>query len=132
MQHLSLLPAGSDCGTKRTIDVTLTDDNIGDYMYCYYMQGNKPIEITSENKDSLIGKTVKLRYSSMCEAKNGYFCSKCAGNLWYRLGIRHVGLITTQLPSRVKLVAMKSFHSNQVVLEDMNVWEAFMPDADQS
>ena len=125
MQHLSLLPAGSDCGTKRTIDVTLTDDNIGDYMYCYYMQGNKPIEITSENKDSLIGKTVKLRFASLCEAKNGHFCNICAGNLWYRLGITNVGLITPQIPSKLKNVFMKSFHSNQVVLTDMNVAEAF-------
>lgn len=125
MQHLSLLPAGSDCGTKRTIDVTLTEDNIGDYMYCYYMQGNKPVEITSENMNSLIGKTVKLRFASLCEAKNGHFCNICAGNLWYRLGITNVGLITPQIPSKLKNVFMKSFHSNQVVLTDMNVAEAF-------
>ena len=125
MQHLSLLPAGSDCGTKRTIDVTLTEDNIGDYMYCYYMQGNKSVEITSENMNSLIGKTVKLRFASLCEAKNGHFCNICAGNLWYRLGITNVGLITPQIPSKLKNVFMKSFHSNQVVLTDMNVAEAF-------
>lgn len=132
MQHLKLLEPGSDCGTKRYLEVSLTSDNIDDYMYSYIIEGSKLVELTSDLRDKYIGKKVKIRYSSMCEAKNGYFCSKCAGNLWYRLGIRHVGLITTQLPSRVKLVAMKSFHSNQVVLEDMNVWEAFMPDADQS
>ena len=131
MQHLKLLEPGSDCGTKRYLEVNLTSDNIDDYMYSYIIEGGKLVELTSDLRDKYIGKKVKIRYSSMCEAKNGYFCSKCAGNLWYRLGIRHVGLITTQLPSRVKLVAMKSFHSNQVVLEDMNVWEAFMPDADQ-
>lgn len=131
MQHLKLLEPGSDCGTKRYLEVSLTSDNIDDYMYSYIIEGSKLVELTSDLRDKYIGKKVKIRYSSMCEAKNGYFCSKCAGNLWYRLGIRHVGLITTQLPSRVKLVAMKSFHSNQVVLEDMNVWEAFMPDADQ-
>ena len=130
MQHLKLLEPGSDCGTKRYLEVHLTDKNIDDYMYSYIIEGSKLVELTSDLRDKYIGKKVKIRYSSMCEAKNGYFCSKCAGNLWYRLGIRHVGLITTQLPSRVKLVAMKSFHSNQVVLEDMNVWEAFMPDAE--
>lgn len=125
MQHLKLLPAGSDCGTKRTISIEVTDDNIDGLMYNYYVENGKTIEITSANKDSLIGKTIKMRFSSMCEAKNGCFCNKCAGNLWYRLGITNIGVVTPQLPSKLKNVFMKSFHSNQVVLVDMDVAEAF-------
>lgn len=126
MQHLRLLPAGSDCGTKRTITFTVTDSNIDDIMYDYYIGTNgKPIEITSENRDSLIGKTIKLRYSSMCEAKNGCFCNICAGNLWYRLGVTNVGLLTTQIPSKLKNLLMKSFHNSQVAISEMNVAEVF-------
>ena len=127
MQHLRLLEPGSDCGTKRYITVTLTDSNIGDYMYNYFIGPNgKLTEITSENMDSLIGKTVKLRFSSMCEAKNGCFCNMCAGNLWYRLGVSsNVGILTPTIASKLKNLLMKSFHNSQVALTDMNVMEVF-------
>ena len=127
MQHLKLLEPGSDCGTKRTITVTLTDSNIEDYMYNYFIGPNgKLTEITSDNMNSLIGKTVKLRFSSMCEAKNGCFCNMCAGNLWYRLGVsRNVGILTPTIASKLKNLLMKSFHNSQVSLTDMNVMEVF-------
>lgn len=127
-QHLVLLEPGSDCGTKRYIEEYITEDNIDTMMYNYAIEGNKLVEITSENRSSFIGRRVKLRFSSLCEAKNG-FCNKCAGNLYYRLGIRKVGVITPQIPSRLKNIAMKSFHNSQVELVDMNVAEAFMPDS---
>ena len=127
-QHLQLLEPGSDCGTKRYIIETITEDNVEDMMYNYVIQGNKLVEITSKNRDQFIGKTVKMRYSAMCEAKNG-FCNMCAGNLWYRLGIRKIGVITPQIASKLKNVAMKAFHDSNVKLTSMNVEEAFMPDA---
>ena len=127
-QHLQLLEPGSDCGTKRYIIETITEDNIEDMMYNYVIQGSKLVEITSKNRDQFIGKTVKMRYSAMCEAKDG-FCNMCAGNLWYRLGIRKIGVITPQIASKLKNVAMKAFHDSNVKLTSMNVEEAFMPDA---
>ena len=127
-QHIKLLPEGSDCGTKRYITMNITDKNIDDVMYNYVIEGSKLVEINSENRDKYIGKTVKMRYSSMCEAKNGCICNKCAGNLWYRLGISNVGLLTPQIASKLKLVFMKSFHDSQVELTEMNVMEAFLPD----
>ena len=126
-QHLVLLDPGSDCGTTRYVEELITENNIDDMMYNYVIEGSKLVEITSANRDKYIGKVVKMRFSSMCEAKNG-FCNKCAGNLWYRLGIRKVGVITPQIPSKLKNISMKSFHNSQVELVDMNVMEAFLPD----
>lgn len=128
MQHLKLLEPDSDCGTKRYIEVYVSENNIDELMYNFFIQGDKVVEITSENRDSLIGKTIKMRFSSMCEAKGGCFCNKCAGNLWYRLGVTQVGILTPILPSKLKNVFMKSFHSNQVQLTDINCMEAFLPD----
>ena len=126
-QHLRLLEPGSDCGTKRYIEEYVTENNVEELMYNYIIEGGKLVELTSENKDKYIGKKVKMRYSSLCEAKDG-ICNKCGGNLWYRLGISNVGIITPQLASKLKNIAMKSFHDSQVVLADMNVEESFMPD----
>ena len=126
-QHIVLLEPGSDCGTDRHITMRVTDKNISDIMYSYVIEGNKLTEITSENKDRFIGKTIKLRYSSMCKAKDG-ICNKCAGNLFYRLGIMNVGAATPQIASKLKLLSMKLFHDDQLVYSEMDPMRAFMPD----
>lgn len=123
-QHVNLLEPGSDCGTKRTVEVELTNDLIGPTMYSYIVEGDKLIELTSENVDKYRGKTVKIRYSSMCEAKNG-ICSKCAGNAFYRQGLKNVGIRTAEIPSKVKNIFMKSFHDAQVRLYEMDPMKAF-------
>lgn len=126
-QHIELLPEGSDCGTKRYIEMNVNDKNINMIMYSYAIVGNKLVEITSENRDQFIGKKVKLRFSSMCEAKNG-ICNACAGNLFYRLGIKNVGAATPQIPSKLKLLSMKLFHDDQLNFTEMDPMKAFLPD----
>ena len=124
LQHVKVLPKGSDCHTNRTITVTLTNKNIKGWMYSFIKQGDSLIEITSDNKDKLIGKTVKLRFSALCESKNG-ICEKCAGTLFNRLGINNIGLACDSFGSRLKNTAMKSFHDSGLKLSDMDVEEAF-------
>jgi hypothetical protein len=126
-QHIVLLDEGSDCGTKRFIEMKVTDKNIDMIMYSYVIEGSNLVEITSENRDRFIGKKIKLRYSSMCEAKNG-ICNKCAGNLFYRLGIKNVGAATPQIPSKLKLLSMKLFHDDQLNFTEMDPMKAFCPD----
>lgn len=123
-QHIVLDPPGSDCGTKRHIKVTLTKKNIQDWMYCYVIEGNKLTEITSENMDKYIGKTVKMRYSSMCESRTG-ICSKCMGTLFYRSGKTNIGVATTKIPSVRKNISMKAFHDSVQKFTEMDVDRAF-------
>lgn len=127
-QHIILEEPGSDCGTKRHITMKVTDKNIGMIMYCYAINDDGSlIEITSQNQNKFIGRTVKLRFSSMCESKNG-ICNKCAGNLFYRLGIRNVGASTPQIPSKLKVLSMKLFHDDQLNFTEMDPMKAFCPD----
>jgi hypothetical protein len=123
-QHLTLDKEGSDCKTDRYIEVDFSIHNVGDYMYCYVIQGSQLIEITSKNMDSFKGKKVKMRFSSMCESKTG-FCNKCAGNLLYRLGIKNVGMVLPIIPSTLKNLSMKSFHDSSVKTTEMDVMKAF-------
>lgn len=120
-QHLVLLPEGTDCGTKRYIEVELTKKNSSMFMYNYVIEGSKLIELTKDEMNKRIGKTVKMRFSSMCEAPEGHFCHKCAGNAFYRLGIMNVGTATPQLMSRIKNISMKSFHNSQIKLHEIDV-----------
>ena len=128
LQHVVLLEPGSDCKTTRHITLNVTNKNIDSIMYCYAINNDGSLtEITSDNKDKFIGKTIKLRFSSMCEAKDG-ICNKCAGNLFYRLGIRNIGATTPQIPSRLKVLSMKLFHDDQLNFTEMDVMSAFCPD----
>ena len=123
-----LLEPGSDCKTNRYIEYEVTAKNISQIMYSYVGGNNGELtEITSENKDKFIGKKVKLRFASMCEAKNG-ICNKCAGNLFYRLGIRNVGASTPQIPSKLKVLSMKLFHDDQLNFTEMDPMKAFCSD----
>lgn len=127
-QHIVLLDPGTDCGTTRHITMKVDSKNINTIMYCYVINDDGSLtEITSENRDKFIGKTVKLRFSSMCESKNG-ICNKCAGNLFYRLGIRNVGASTPQIPSRLKVLSMKLFHDDQLNFTEMDPMKAFCSD----
>lgn len=125
-QHIKIIP-NTDCGTKRTITVTLTKKNIKNWMYCFYINSSgNAVEITSDNMDSLIGKTVKMRYSSLCEySKGGCICEKCGGTLFRRAGMENAGLVSMVMMSSVKNKAMKSFHDSTLELVDVDPLEAF-------
>lgn len=123
-QHLTLDPPGSDCGTKRYIEVILTESNINEWMYSYIIEGSKLVELTSQNKSKYIGKKVKVRFSALCESKTGT-CNKCMGNLYYRLDKTNVGTSLTQIPSVQKNIAMKSFHDSTQSLYDMDLEKIF-------
>lgn len=123
-QHLTLDPPGSDCGTKRYIEVILTESNINEWMYSYIIESSKLVELTSQNKSKYIGKKVKVRFSALCESKTG-ICNKCMGNLYYRLDKTNVGTSLTQIPSVQKNIAMKSFHDSTQSLYDMDLEKIF-------
>lgn len=122
--HLVLGPPNSDCGTKDYITVNLTNDNVKLYMYSYIIEGNRLVELNSQNKDKYIGKKVKFRFSSMCQYKNG-FCNKCIGNLYYRTNKQNIGCNVSAVPSILKNISMKKFHDSQERVHTMNIMKAF-------
>lgn len=125
-QHIKVIP-NTDCGTKRTIKVTLTEKNIKNWMYSYYVKSNGSIEeITSENMNSLIGKTVNMRFSSLCKrTKDGCVCEACASTLFRRAGVENAGLTSMVMMSSVKNRAMKSFHDSTLELVTIDPNEVF-------
>ena len=94
-------------------------------MYSYIVDNGKLVELTSENKNKYLNKEVKIRFSAFCESKDGHFCNKCAGNLFYRLGIDNVGSATPQIPSKIKNLLMKKFHDSVINFSDMDIEKAF-------
>lgn len=111
-QDIRVIP-NTDCGTKKTIKVHLTKSNIKNWMYSYYVSSNGSlVEITSDNMNKLIDKTVNMRFSSLCERKDSCICEKCAGTLFRRAGIENAGLVSMVMMSSVKNKAMSAFHDS--------------------
>lgn len=125
-QHLTLAPKGSDCHTHRTITININKDTIGLVMYNYIVNPNGSLEeLTSQNRDKYMGKTVQMRFSSLCEREDGKICSICAGNMFYRAGYENVGVALPQMASKIKLIALKAFHDSTVKLHTIDVAKAF-------
>lgn len=122
-QHITLGPKGSDCGTDKTITVTLDNTYLPLLMYSYIVDGKKLIRLDSTTKDKYKGKTVKVRFSSLC--KNECICNKCAGDLYYLLGVKNIGTATPQLASTVKVIMMKAFHDSTDTYTTMDAKKAF-------
>lgn len=122
-QHVKVI-YGKDCGTKDTITIKLTKDNISDYMYCYIIDRGRLVELTSDVVNTYIGKEVKMRFSTMCKCKNG-ICEKCAGGLFKRLGIENVGVAESQVASTLKNKSMKNFHDSTLKLITFDAETAF-------
>lgn len=128
-QHIRVIPH-TDCGTNRTIKVELTKKNIKNWMYSYYLKPNGDIEeITTDNMNKLIGKTVNMRFSSLCKrSKDGCLCEACCGTLFRRAGIENAGLSSMVMMSSVKNAAMKAFHSSILELVEIDPNTAFSLD----
>ena len=124
-QGLKLDPEGSDCGTNKYIEVLLTDKNIDMFMYNYIIKPNGSLEeLTLDNKDKYINKKVKMRFSIYCKSKTG-ICNKCAGNFFFRRGSSNIGLAIIQVPARLKLISMKSFHDSTISTSTIDPMKAF-------
>lgn len=122
-QDLVLDKKGTDCGTKRTIEVTLDNTYLPLLMYSYIVDNGKLVRLDSTTMDKYKGKKVKVRFSSMCEHEK--ICNKCAGDLFYMLNTPNVGVITPQLAACVKVISMKAFHDSTDTYQQMNVMKAF-------
>ena len=119
-------PPGSDCGTTDYLELTLNKKEINDWFYSYVLdpKTNQLVEINSDNYTQFVDKPIKLRFSGLCESKTG-FCNKCMGNLFYRLGVKNIGLIMMMIGSRIKNINMKAFHDSTATTIRFNPVEAF-------
>lgn len=122
-QDLVLDEAGTDCGTTRTKTVELTESNVKLHMYNFIVTNSGLVELNSQNMNKFIGKKVKMRFADLC--KNEKICNCCAGNFFYKLGVKNVGLALMQVPSAFKNKAMKAFHDSTIGTTEMDTMKAF-------
>ena len=111
----------SDCGSKLFISVELTEKNYDGYIYRYIKDpsSNQLIELNYDNKSKYVGKIVQMRSPLYC--KGDKICNKCAGNYYYKMGSKNIGLLTIEIGGIILNKSMKSFHDSTVHLTKINI-----------
>ena len=109
---------GSDCGTKLTVKLLITESNKKLLTDRYIMENGRAKLIDSSNIDDYVGKLVNLRSPMYC--RNGKYCSKCTGELYHKLGIKNVGLISNVIGTSMTTLALKAFHNSAIKLKEIN------------
>ena len=97
----------------------LTEDNYKNVKYRWIFDGGKLVCLTPEIAPKYFGKTVKMRSPLYC--KDTRICSKCAGDLFYRLNIQNIGLTTADISSTYLNRLMKSFHSAVIEIYSVDI-----------
>lgn len=110
---------GSDCGTKKTLDITIPKKP-EDYLYRYIIENGKLVCLTPDVIGNYVGKTVKMRSPMYCIDKK-CICNKCAGDNFYKLDKKNIGLVAVTMGGVLLNLNMKKFHDNVVKIQNIDV-----------
>jgi hypothetical protein len=118
-QNLMLDKEGSDCKTSDYIEVVI--DRPKEFLLRYVIENGKLVLLTPDIVDTYKGKKVKMRSPMYC--KTPLICNKCAGDLYYKLGIQNFGLTSNAIGTSLLNLSMKLFHdttlkSTKIVIDD--------------
>lgn len=111
-QGVVLDERGSDCKTPLLASVELTKDNVGFYLYHFIKVGDNYVRLEPSNKDKYINKTVKMRLPDYCRGEK--LCNRCAGDMYYLLGIDNIGLTFSRVSNSTLNLKMKQSHDSTV------------------
>lgn len=88
------------------------------YQYRYIVDGGKLVQLNGDTKDKYIGKVVNMRTPQFCTSEQ--ICSKCAGELYYKLGIKNMGLTVTKISSTILNAGLKKMHDSSIKVLKMD------------
>lgn len=85
-------------------------------MYRYVKTSKGLVCITPENKSNFINKYCELRSPMYCATvgKENAICNKCAGDFYYLMNKKTIGLMTGKCGTVLTQMNMKKFHSNNI------------------
>lgn len=119
LQMMQVDEPGTDCGTKNPIPFLITERNKSTNYYVYIVEDGKLKLLTPENIDQYVGKIVMLRSPMSC-ISTGKICSKCAGEIFYKLDIQNIGFFASTVNYRFLNYSMKLKHDVSVKLSHIN------------
>lgn len=118
-QTMVLDRVGSDCGTIKYKEISINQNNYKLFLYRYIIVGDKLVLLDDEKLNKYINRTVKMRSPLYCTSSK--ICSKCAGELFYKLGIENIGLTTVKVSSTLMNKSLKKFHDVSLKLHEADL-----------
>jgi len=112
MQTVIVDEPGSDCHTPYFAEIVINPSQKNMFLERYILEGSGLVLLSEKNIDKYVGKKVKLRSPMFCKGEK--ICNKCAGELFYKLGVRNVGLLTSTFSGSLMNLSMKKFHDASV------------------
>lgn len=118
LQMMDIDADGTDCGTKNLIPITITQANKKNLMYRWFKENGTEKLLDADNIDKYVGKTLMMRSPMSCLGEK--ICSKCAGRLYYMLGVEHAGLFASQISHAALNLGLKAKHNSVVELYNLD------------
>lgn len=125
-QGITLDKHGSDCGTKKGLNIVITEDHASSFIDQYVMVNGKPILLSPENINSFIGKRVLLRSPMYCIGDK--YCNICMGERYYKVSIDAVGLTSTRMSNELMKKNLKLRHNMKVKLTHIDANSVLVAD----
>ncbi|MDD3172237.1 MAG: hypothetical protein PHF63_00985 [Herbinix sp.] len=124
LQAVTLDKIGSECNSKSFLKITISDSNKKLFMYRNIISGTKLIQLNESNLDSYVGKEVKMRSPMFNGSKK--LCRVCAGDLYTKLDIDHIGLTAARVASTMLNLKLKKFHDSSAKIATVDVGDMFI------
>lgn len=118
LQAVVLDEKGSDCGTNKTFRITVTKFNKKLLKYRYMKSGNKKVLLTEDVISNYVGRAIDIYDPIYC--CGDFVCNKCAGDLYYKLGIKNIGTTASRIGSTVLNKKLKKMHDSSLKLYDIS------------
>lgn len=119
LQMMEIDEHDTDCGTKRTIPITVTAKNKNELIDSYIVEGGQLHLLTNKNIGSYLGQTLDFRSPMACITKK--ICNKCAGELFYKLDVRQIGLLGVAISHADLNMNLKAKHISTVAVGKLDV-----------
>ena len=120
LQTFTLEDNGIDCGTPYTMKIVIPKGMKNLFLYRYVLENNGKLTLlTEDNIDNYVDKEIRLRSPMFC--KSDHICSKCAGELFYKMGVKNVGLLNDTMAGVLMNAAMKKFHDATVKFSTIDI-----------
>lgn len=112
-----------DCGSPVGEPVTVNAWNKQGWVGSYQIVDGKPVLLTAESIEKLMGKTIRVRVTEYCMTKEGNYCQVCCGE---SLG-KHATRISAEvvlIPTTSMLTRMKAAHTAGGTIVRLNLQTA--------
>lgn len=98
-----------DCGSDEYLQVALTPESAKDYIYRNIMVNGKLVTLTDDNIGDYISKTVNMRSPQYCHTKDG-FCFTCMGEMVRTIKMDILTMAAINVSSSFTLASLKKMH----------------------